>query len=186
MLLVSSQTAEDHLEWCGLVESKVRYLVGNLERNPFINLAHVNPRCFDRTKQCVIGDGGVTDANDKLVTAPCCSMWFIGMEFKRTENLNVDLTDSIQSFTNLVYKHAMSINLQKDGMEIEARHLRRKQLSNYVDKELLNRDRKSLDTTTAASTTNSRKRSSTESQQNPSSKRTRNSESVRCANRKQN
>lgn len=138
VLLVSSQTAEDHLEWCGLVESKVRYLVGNLERNQYISLAHVNPKCFDRAKQQQI-NGSITDATDKLVTAPFCSMWFIGMEFKKTENLNVDLTESIQNFTNLVHKHATSISLQKDGMEIEARHVRRKQLSMYLDKEILNR-----------------------------------------------
>lgn len=28
MLLVSAATSEDHLEWCGLVESKVRLLIG--------------------------------------------------------------------------------------------------------------------------------------------------------------
>lgn len=30
----------------GLVESKIRVLVGNLERNEFINIAHVNPQSF--------------------------------------------------------------------------------------------------------------------------------------------
>lgn len=138
MLLVSSQTSDDHLEWCGLVESKVRDLVGNLERNQYISLAHVNPKCFDREKPAVI-NGNITDANDKLITAPHCSMWFIGMELKRTENLNVDLTESIQNFTNLVHKHATTISLQKEGMEIEARHIRRKQLNVYLEKEILNR-----------------------------------------------
>ena len=28
------------------MESKIRILVGNLERNPFIKLAHVNPESF--------------------------------------------------------------------------------------------------------------------------------------------
>lgn len=150
VLLVSSQTADDHLEWCGLVESKVRYLVGNLERNQHISLAHVNPKCFDRARQASL-NGSITDANDRLVTAPFCSMWFIGMEFKKTENLNVDLTESIQNFTNLVHKHATSISLQKEGMEIEARHVRRKQLNVYLDKEILNR--KSSDITVTTTTT---------------------------------
>lgn len=164
MLLVSSQTAEDHLEWCGLVESKVRYLVGNLERNQHISLAHVNPKCFDRTKQTSV-NGSIADATDKLITAPFCSMWFIGMEFKKTENLNVDLTESIQNFTNLVHKHATTISLQKEGMEIEVRHVRRKQLNTYLDKDILNRERKSLDSVTnvtASVTATSKKRISTE------------------------
>lgn len=154
MLLVSSQTAEDHLEWCGLVESKVRYLVGNLERNQHINLAHVNPKCFDRCKQPAATaqtNGTTADANDRLITAPFCSMWFIGMEFNKMENLNVDLTENIQNFTNLVHKHATTINLQKEGMEIEVRHVRRKQLTTYLEKEILNRDRKSVDANASTS-----------------------------------
>lgn len=172
VLLVSSQTAEDHLEWCGLVESKVRYLVGNLERNQYISLAHVNPKCFDRQEKQAAMNGTITDANDKLVTAPYCSMWFIGMEFKKTENLNVDLTESIQNFTNLVHKHATSINLQKEGMEIEARHVRRKQLNMYLDKEILNR--KSSDSTAAttnapSSVSSAKKRTSSEATQSQQS-----------------
>lgn len=30
VLLVSAESAEDHLEWCGLVESKFRLLIGEL------------------------------------------------------------------------------------------------------------------------------------------------------------
>ena len=33
----------EHLEWVGLVESKVRHLVGNLERFQCIESAHINP-----------------------------------------------------------------------------------------------------------------------------------------------
>jgi len=36
----------------GLVESKIRLLIGNiLERNPLIKLAHVNPRAFAPLKE---------------------------------------------------------------------------------------------------------------------------------------
>lgn len=38
-------------------------------------------------------------------------MWFIGLEFERTENLNVDLTESIQNFTQQVHNQAVSICL---------------------------------------------------------------------------
>lgn len=146
VLLVSSQSAEDHLEWCGLVESKVRILVGNLERNYHICLAHVNPKCFEYNRSSVTsttapipsvmpnGDGANTppadpadksdkDSNDDSSTAssasskptpqPQCSMWFIGLEFNKTENLNVDLTENIQNFTNQVHKHAVSIKVTK-------------------------------------------------------------------------
>lgn len=195
VLLVSSQTADDHLEWCGLVESKIRYLIGNLERNQFISLAHVNPKCYDYEKPPKVdeatanaakdgetnpslsqnsdekptnGNGDATNSQTStqtdeptksILNDPQCSMWFIGLEFQRTENLNVDLTDSIQQFTNSVHSHAVSIKLLKDGMEIEARHLRRKQLPQYLDKETLNRERKVHE---ATSTPSNRKRISNE------------------------
>lgn len=207
VLLVSSQTAEDHLEWCGLVESKVRYLIGNLERNQHISLAHVNPKCFDYSRPTVAqstpskdSSNASTDAaNDpaikpdngnenstnnisspneatkQILTDPHCSMWFIGLEFERTENLNVDLTDSIQQFTNSVHNHAVSIKLLKEGMEIEARHVRRKQLSQYLDKDLLNRERKVAEAAAAAAPSHisaNKKRVSTEIVQSQNSNQT--------------
>lgn len=43
VLLCLTETEEDHLVFCGLVESKIRHLVSSFERNPFVNLCHVNP-----------------------------------------------------------------------------------------------------------------------------------------------
>jgi poly(A) polymerase len=38
----------------GLVESKIRLLVGNLERNPFVKLAHVSTESFGAVhERCV-------------------------------------------------------------------------------------------------------------------------------------
>ncbi|XP_053694071.1 poly(A) polymerase type 3-like [Sabethes cyaneus] len=137
VLLVTSNNADDHLEWCGLVESKIRYLILNLERNLHINLAHVNPKCFEQHEHTPKGTNGEVKQ--------LCALWFIGLEFERSENLNVDLTESIQSFTDAVHKHAVHIKLLKDGMKIEARHVRRKQLSQYLDPNLLKRERKNSD-----------------------------------------
>lgn len=141
VLLVSSATAEDHLEWCGLIESKIRILIGNLERNQHINLAHVNPKCFekptcgpkkDKDKTPVVIESDKEKEKEKAEKSESektpsetpseneesqepgpefCSMWFIGLEFERTANLNVDLTVSIQSFTDSVHKHAVSLQI---------------------------------------------------------------------------
>uniref|UniRef100_A0A4W5N5C3 Poly(A) polymerase n=1 Tax=Hucho hucho TaxID=62062 RepID=A0A4W5N5C3_9TELE len=51
VLLASAPTEKQHLEWVGLVESKIRILVGNLEKNEFITLAHVNPQSFPGPKE---------------------------------------------------------------------------------------------------------------------------------------
>lgn len=121
VLLVSSSTADDHLEWCGLIESKIRLLIANLERNIHINLAHVNPKCFDKVpskKDNIVtaksDESGeekpVVDGSENEAESEFCSMWFIGLEFERSANLNVDLTTNIQAFTDAVHKHAVSMS----------------------------------------------------------------------------
>uniref|UniRef100_A0A672HTG6 polynucleotide adenylyltransferase n=1 Tax=Salarias fasciatus TaxID=181472 RepID=A0A672HTG6_SALFA len=127
VLTASASTEENHLEWIGLVESKIRVLVGNLERNEYITLAHVNPQSFP--------------GNDFV------SMWFIGIIFKKVENaesVNIDLTYDIQSFTDTVYRQANNINMLKDGMKIEATHVKKKQLHQYLPPELVQKKKRSI------------------------------------------
>lgn len=47
VLIASSSSVEDQLEWVGLVESKIRHLILALERNDHITLAHINPEQYD-------------------------------------------------------------------------------------------------------------------------------------------
>ncbi|XP_050982377.1 poly(A) polymerase gamma isoform X2 [Labeo rohita] len=134
VLTASASTEENHLEWIGLVESKIRVLVGNLERNEFITLAHVNPQSFPGSKE---------NRNENEFV----SMWFIGISFKKLDNsdcVNIDLTYDIQSFTDTVYRQASNINMLKDGMTIEATHVKKKQLHHYLPPELVQRKKKSL------------------------------------------
>lgn len=134
VLTASASTEENHLEWIGLVESKIRVLVGNLERNEYITLAHVNPQSFPGSKEN-------RNENDFV------SMWFIGIIFKKVENaesVNIDLTYDIQSFTDTVYRQANNINMLKDGMKIEATHVKKKQLHQYLPPELVQKKKRSL------------------------------------------
>jgi len=127
VLIASSSGADDQLEWVGLVESKIRHLITALERNDHITLAHINPEQFDP----------VQPEKDTFST-----MWFIGLVFQKTENLNIDLTQDIQTFTGLVYRQAGTSKMHKDGMRIEAKHVRRKQLSSYLPATVLQRQRR--------------------------------------------
>ncbi|XP_043483065.1 poly(A) polymerase type 3 isoform X1 [Leptopilina heterotoma] len=129
ILLASSLQAADQLEWCGLVESRIRHLIGQLERYPAITLAHINPEAYpplepDPEKQC--------------------SMWFIGLSFARSENLNVDLTYDIRNFVDTIYRQANQNNSFKEGMFIEAKHVKRKDLSAYVPTALLKKEKKQV------------------------------------------
>uniref|UniRef100_A0A674ANH2 polynucleotide adenylyltransferase n=1 Tax=Salmo trutta TaxID=8032 RepID=A0A674ANH2_SALTR len=118
VLLASAPTEKQHLEWVGLVESKIRILVGNLEKNEFITLAHVNPQSFP----------GPKESREKEEVS---TMWVIGVIFKKmeaSENLNVDLTVDIQSFTDTVYRQAISSKMFEADMKIQAMHVKKRQL----------------------------------------------------------
>lgn len=153
VLSASASTEENHLEWIGLVESKIRVLVGNLERNEYINLAHVNPQSFPGSKEN-------RSENDYM------SMWFIGILFKKVENaesVNIDLTYDIQSFTDTVYRQANNINMLKDGMKIEATHVKKKQLHQYLPPELVQKKKRSIAELNRSSNGGSSKRLSLDS-----------------------
>uniref|UniRef100_A0A6Q2YVI5 polynucleotide adenylyltransferase n=1 Tax=Esox lucius TaxID=8010 RepID=A0A6Q2YVI5_ESOLU len=150
VLTASASTEENHLEWIGLVESKIRVLVGNLERNEYITLAHVNPQSFPGNKE--------SHNENEFV-----SMWFIGIIFKKVENaesVNIDLTYDIQSFTDTVYRQANNINMLKDGMKIEATHVKKKQLHQYLPAELVQKKKRSLAELSRSSNGGGSKRSS--------------------------
>ncbi|KAJ8248033.1 hypothetical protein GJAV_G00237450 [Gymnothorax javanicus] len=134
VLTASASTEENHLEWIGLVESKIRVLVGNLERNEYITLAHVNPQSFPGSK-------------DNLNENDYISRWFIGIIFKKVENaesVNIDLTYDIQAFTDTVYRQANNINMLKEGMKIEATHVKKRQLHQYLPPEVLQKKKRSI------------------------------------------
>lgn len=132
VLSAYSGNPEHHLEWEGLVESKIRILIVNLERNQFVKLAHVNPKKFEAMKK--------TDDTRSV------SRWFIGIVFQKpdgTENINVDITAEIQYFTSTVHKQALQIAIFKEGMETEVKFLRKKQLTDYLPASLVRTKKKS-------------------------------------------
>ena len=89
LLVTSSATKEDHLEWYGLVESKLRQLVSLLERNPLISLVHVNTESF-KLKAELTEDAKETPN----------SVWAIGLEFHKITSANINLTHEVQGFAN--------------------------------------------------------------------------------------
>ncbi|OWK11141.1 hypothetical protein Celaphus_00007349 [Cervus elaphus hippelaphus] len=107
VLLASAPTEKQHLEWVGLVESKIRILVGSLEKNEFITLAHVNPQSFPAPKE--------SPDKEEFRT-----MWVIGLVLKKPENsevLSIDLTYDIQSFTDTVYRQAINTAASVTGVQ---------------------------------------------------------------------
>ncbi|NXI59901.1 PAPOG polymerase, partial [Chloroceryle aenea] len=132
ILTAHSPREEHHLEWIGLVESKIRVLVSNLEKNEFITIAHVKPQSFPGGQEHGEQSGYV-------------SKWFIGLVFQKVENaesVNIDLTHDIQLFTDAVYRQASNLNMLKKGMKIEATHVKRKHLQCFLPEEALQKRKK--------------------------------------------
>lgn len=132
VLLASAPTEKQRLEWVGLVESKIRILVGSLEKNEFITLAHVNPQSFPAPRE--------SPDKEEFRT-----MWVIGLVFKKTENsenLSVDLTYDIQSFTDTVYRQAINSKMFEVDMKIAAMHVKRKQLHELLPNHVLQKKKK--------------------------------------------
>ncbi|XP_037605790.1 poly(A) polymerase type 3-like isoform X2 [Sebastes umbrosus] len=106
LLEATSTTEEQHLEWVGLVESKMRLLVGNLEKNKHVSLAHIGLQPFP----------GSNNGNTKEGRS---TKWLIGLEYKGSESLNVDLNPAFQSFRDTLY----NCKLYQEGMTISATYV---------------------------------------------------------------
>ncbi|KAL9954867.1 hypothetical protein ACROYT_G042452 [Oculina patagonica] len=128
VLSALSNSEEDHLEWIGLVESKIRILISNLENTQYVLLAHVKPKSF-----------GALEPDKESPT----TRWFIGLQFEKKENVKIDLTGAIQLFTNTVHSQAVAAKMFKEGMRIEAKHVKKKQLSEYLPPSVLKQKKKS-------------------------------------------
>ncbi|XP_039999650.1 poly(A) polymerase type 3-like [Xiphias gladius] len=117
LLRATSATEKQHLEWVGLVESKIRLLVGILERNVNVSLAHVNMQPFPGSRN--------PDNKDGVST-----LWLTGLVLKTEESKNqkVDLTSDLLSFTDTVYSQAESCKILEEGMNISATYVKREHL----------------------------------------------------------
>ncbi|ESN90846.1 hypothetical protein HELRODRAFT_90755, partial [Helobdella robusta] len=116
---ISSSTAATHLEWYGLVESKLRLLVQKMEANSVIKLAHINTKAYPPRSDS---------------TEQHCTQWFIGLTFSQT-NVKVNLTDEALYFYEQI-SVALGPNL-KEGMNMDVKYLRKKELKNYLPDDVL-------------------------------------------------
>ncbi|PSN34249.1 Poly(A) polymerase alpha [Blattella germanica] len=100
----------------------IHQLLVNLGKNPVIKLAHINPEY-------------VSSKPDEW-----CEKWFIGLMLDRKAmNAHFDLTCDFQHFSDIVYRRARLLEILKDGMKIDLRLVKRRQLSAYLPQELVTR-----------------------------------------------
>ncbi|XP_065184641.1 poly(A) polymerase type 3-like [Sycon ciliatum] len=129
VLTAVAQTKSDEQAWLGLVESKLRKLIQSLERNGYITRAHVNPNAH----------GPLPTEEQQFALR-----WFIGLQFQSMEGVSVDLTYDIQSFVNTVHRQAVSNKIFREGMAIDAKYFRRKDLTQFLPASLIKGKKRSL------------------------------------------
>ena len=120
----------------------MRHLIANLERES-ISLAHVWPRTYPAPEES---------------TSKTTCYWFVGLVVGGGVGGQLDLTAPIKTFTDIVMRAAIQINVWRPGMRIEAYYKRRKELAAYLpssERWKLRSERKSSVATTAATTSSS-------------------------------
>ncbi len=91
VILAIADTQDKLSKWSGLVESKIRILIGQLESSEGIELAHIYPRSYPPPSE------------DFYDSTKQIQMWFIGLAIKKNDGdrtVNVTITPEIQMFTN--------------------------------------------------------------------------------------
>lgn len=149
--IVLSATADDpdaYKTWTGLVESNIRKLVGDLEKNEYILLAHVRPERIELPPEA-------EGSSPRFI-----SRWFLGMSLYSNSALgqnitpNINITPDIQRFTDLVHHQAMNQNTFKPDMRCEIRYVRRRQLAPFLPPEIAKTIKSTKDKTKKKSLTN--------------------------------
>uniref|UniRef100_A0A8D3D4Y8 polynucleotide adenylyltransferase n=1 Tax=Scophthalmus maximus TaxID=52904 RepID=A0A8D3D4Y8_SCOMX len=133
------------------------------------------PNFFQKYKHYIVLTASASTEENHLEWNDFVSMWFIGIIFKKVENaesVNIDLTYDIQSFTDTVYRQANNINMLKDGMKIEATHVKKKQLHQYLPPEVVQKKKRSIAELNRSSNGGSSKRISLDSSHLDSSRDT--------------
>jgi len=116
---VSAASEHEHRLWEGWVESKLRFLIMNLEQTPNVKFAHPFPSSFENH----------VVEQDKI--ANYISSFFMGLTLNFTNTSGpktVDLTPAVSDFTTAVKEWTV----RTPSMEIKVKYLRRSDLPLYV------------------------------------------------------
>ncbi|XP_029453764.1 poly(A) polymerase alpha isoform X5 [Rhinatrema bivittatum] len=103
------------------------------------------PNFFQKYKHYIVLLASAPTEKQRLEWEEFRTMWVIGLVFKKmenSENLSVDLTYDIQSFTDTVYRQAINSKMFEMDMKIAAMHVKRKQLHQLLPNHVLQKKKK--------------------------------------------
>lgn len=87
--------SEQLLKWSGLVESKIRILIGQLENNEAFQFVHIYPRSYDAPSTMEEQDSEGGGGGGKETAG---NIWFIGLDLKKSGEISI--TAEAQMFIN--------------------------------------------------------------------------------------
>lgn len=151
VLIASTTVKEQYMDWVRLTESKIRFLIGGLEKNSFIALAHIHPQGYQKVKQRLTESNSPEKAqteesnspNSEIQTTTFTTFWFIGLEIKPNVEgaVDLDLTEPIQDFTDRVYQQAHKVGIIDPFLD--AKYVKRSKLKEYLPLNILKLEPKS-------------------------------------------
>ncbi|CAG9538851.1 unnamed protein product [Cercopithifilaria johnstoni] len=133
-LLCLSATEQDELVWCGLVESKIRFLIASLERRESIRVCHVHTKYYQPRNDPFPVQISLQD--------PRCRLWFIGLDLNKAVSRKIDIQHEVQSFMDLLNSMATTQNIYVEGMSVIPHYLRKAELVKWLKMEDLTKGRK--------------------------------------------
>ncbi|KAK5918507.1 hypothetical protein CgunFtcFv8_003267 [Champsocephalus gunnari] len=118
LLQATSATEEQLPAWVGLVESRIRHLVVDLERTGLVTRAHIKVQSYP-------------EPSTGNARAPVRTKWLIGLVFNEQggRHLAIDLTPNLQRFSDIVHSVACRCQMFREGMSTSARHMSQKDFS---------------------------------------------------------
>ncbi|CAF1191243.1 unnamed protein product [Adineta steineri] len=162
ILLLSAPDQNQYLEWSGLVEAKIRLLIANLEKNMYIEIAHVNSDKYtpnesvfqnqqqtnsastkddsSNTKSSTTNDTPQSTKSPSSTTNPSSTfsgMWIVGLQFATASKCKLDLTNEICTFLNVVYRTAANSNMNRENIDLDARYVRQRDLHTVLPKDVV-------------------------------------------------
>jgi len=119
ILLLSTSDEKQFNAWSGLIEAKIRILIGHLEKNSYIDIAHVNSDTYTPDPSVFQQDNESDSSNSN---SPMFSnMWTVGLQFKNINNIQLDLTQELQAFTHAVYDTASLSKMNQENLKLHPR-----------------------------------------------------------------
>ena len=112
VICAMAANSEQLLKWSGLVESKIRILIGQLEANEAFQSVHIYPRSYDAPPTMDDQEGEGSSVG---------SIWFIGLDLKKSGEISI--TAEAQFFINAGQHDISSLSLSLSEMHLQYVHV---------------------------------------------------------------